>query len=104
MNTNAVCSRTDGMRGAAASKPVQLKTPLTPDACIAENNTRKPNSASPAPINDSKTYFHAASSASRVLSKETSSAEQSVVNSTTIQTKAGYASTGIATIEKTNKL
>ena len=71
---------------------------------MAANSTIKPNNATPAPISDSTTYFHAASSASRVLSKETSSAEQSVVSSTTIHTSAGSASTGMASMEKMKRL
>ena len=58
----------------------------------------------PAPMSESTTYFHAASSASRVFSNETSSAEQSVVNSTTIQTSVGSASSGMASIEKMKRL
>jgi hypothetical protein len=77
---------------------------VLPDACIAANKTRKPNSAMPAPMSESTTYFHAASNASRVFSNETSSAEQSVVNSTTIQTSVGSARTGMASMEKTNRL
>ena len=55
-------------------------------------------------MSESNTYFHAASSAECVLSKETSSAEQSVVNSTTIQTSVGSAAIGTASIEKMNRL
>ncbi len=75
-----------------------------PPACMAANSTRKPNKATPAPMSDSTTYFHAASSASRVFSKETSSAEHSVVSSTTIHTSVGSASTGMASMEKIKRL
>ena len=75
-----------------------------PPACKAAKSTIKPNKATPAPMSESTTYFHAASSASRVFSKETSSAEHSVVSSTTIQTSVGSANTGMASIEKMKRL